>query len=445
MSPSKMKVVAVCVTILAVLSGCSGKQQAAGGRTGQAQRAVPVEVKKVNNEDFAMGVTLSGRLEASQRVDVNPKASGRIQQILVKIGDQVKAGQPLITLEGEELNIQLQRSEAAYMAAKAKYNASTEGTPAETIAQTQNSLTDAQRKADAAKTDLDRTQKLFKEGAVSTADVEKAKLAYNSAVTALDNMVQKLKEDKKGPTQSSLDSAAAALKQAEADYALAKYNYGNRTITAPIDGIVGNLPVSIGNTVGTNTVVAQIVNLQSMKVNAQVSETQVGLLHNDQAVEVKIPAINTTVKGTISSVSPIADSSKMYPVEIAVNNADLRAKDGMVASLDIAGQKRKAMVVPREAVMMKEQKYFVYVVDGEKAKQVTIQAGDSDGKQMEVLSGLTEGQEVVVKGQNTLADGTAVVVIDPNQPEKSTEKEKSGKKGQQGASGNGESQGWKKG
>ncbi|MFD2369496.1 efflux RND transporter periplasmic adaptor subunit [Brevibacillus sp. GCM10020057] len=424
--------------VLAVVAGCSSNPGGANRRNSQAARAVPVEVQKAMKEEFAVQMTLSGRLEAIQQVDVPSKATGRIQQVLVKVGEQVKSGQPIAILDGQELQIQMQKAQASLMSAKARYAEATQGTEAEVLAQTANSLIDLQNKANAAKVDLERAEKLFQEGAISTSEVEKARLALVSAQTNLENQIQKAQQEKKGPTQASVDSAAAALKQSEADYALAQLNVANLTIKSPISGVIGSLSATIGENVSNNAVVAQVVNYSTLKVTAKASEGQVSQFQPGQSVTVKVPSANLTVNGKITSVSPIADSSKSYPIEIEVPNPDLRAKAGMVASIEVKGSPHQAIIVPREAVITKAQSSYVFVVDGEKAKQVTVTTGESDGTKIEVLTGLQGGESVVVQGQNTLTDNAAVAVIDPNQLQNAAGKKAEGR-------GQGNGAGWQGG
>ncbi|GED30597.1 hypothetical protein BCE02nite_17380 [Brevibacillus centrosporus] len=431
--------------VLAVVSGCSSNPEGVNRRNAQAARAVPVEVKKAVKEEFAVQMSLSGRLEAIQQVEIPSKATGRVQQLLVKVGDKVKSGQPLVVLDGEELRIQMQKAQASMMSAKARYAEATEGTEAEVLAQTANSLADLQNKANAAKVDLERAQKLFSEGAISTAEVEKARLALATAQTNLENQKQKAQQEKKGPTQAALDSAVATLKQSEADYALSQLNVSNLTIKSPIDGIVGSLTATVGENVSNNAVVAQVINLSTMKVTAKASEGQVGQFEPGQSVSVKIPSANVTVNGKITSVSPMADSSKSYPIEIEVANTDLKAKAGMVASVEVKGNPHQAILVPREAVITKAQNSYVFVVEGDKAKQVTVTTGESDGTRIEILTGLQGGESVVVQGQNMLTGNATVAVIDPNQAKNAAGKKSGGNgqgnggwQGQGGGQGNGQ-------
>ncbi len=402
--------------ILAMVAGCSSKPAPTEKRMNQAARAVPVEVKKAAVEDFRMSLSLSGRAKAKEQVDLTSKASGRIKQLLVRVGDPIKAGQAIAQLDDEEGKVQLQKAQASLLLAKARYDEAREGTRAENLAQSQNQLIDAQNKFDSARKDYERTQTLFKEGAVSAADLDKAKAALDSATTTLENQKLKLKLDQEGPTQTSIEAAEASYKQAQADAALSQLTFDNYTIKSPITGVVGSLPVDVGGTVSGSTVVAQIVNMNSMIVQTHVSESQVQMVHNDQSVEVKVAAIDLATKGKVTAVSPIADSTKSFPVEIEIPNPDLKIKVGMVASISLQGEPHKSVVVPREAVISSEKKNYVYVVDGDVARQVEVTVGESDGERIEVLSGLSGGEDVVTKGNNTLTEGTPVVVFDPNKP-----------------------------
>ncbi|MCK9911812.1 hypothetical protein MXD81_21840, partial [Microbacteriaceae bacterium K1510] len=86
--------------------------------------------------------------------------------------------------------------------------------------------------------------------------------------------------------------------------------------------------------------------------------------------------------------------------------------------VEMKADPRKAIVVPREAVISTNQQNYLYVVEDDKAKQVKVEVGESDGKRMEILSGLNGGEQVVVKGQNTLSPGSPVAIFDQNKPAK---------------------------
>ncbi|MCK9910619.1 biotin/lipoyl-binding protein, partial [Microbacteriaceae bacterium K1510] len=200
-----------------------------------------------------MTVSLSGRLFAKEQLDLTPKASGRIEQILVRVGDAVKAGQAIAKLDAAEGLVSLQRAEASLLAAKARLADAKAGTRVENLEQSKNLVADAQNKYNAAQKDYERVSALFKEGAISAAEVEKSKLQLDSATTTLQNQKEKLKLDQKGPTQSTVEAAEAQYKQAEADAALARLTYENLLVKSPIEGVIGAIPVTVGSAVGSNT------------------------------------------------------------------------------------------------------------------------------------------------------------------------------------------------
>lgn len=413
------RTIAVLVIIISLLAGCSPSNQANSTQRGRnaQMRAVPVEVKPAEQKDFGLTFSLSGRVEANQQVDAPSKQTGKVSQVFVRVGDLIKAGQPIVQLDGEEIHIQLQRSQAALLSAKSRYEDAKKGTQEESLAQTQNLLVDLENKYKMTKRDLERSEKLFTEGAISQDEVENARLQASSALTTLENQKQKLKLDQKGPTQSTIDAAKAQVMQAEADLSLSSLNAKNLVIKAPIDGIIATLPVSVGESVSNGKVIAQIVDTSVMKVKTQVDESKVGLFQNGQSVDIEVSAVGVKTKGKIVSVSPVADSSRSYPLEIEIPNTDGKIRVGMIASAETKGEQRKALVVPREAVIFKEQSYFVFTVEDNKAKQVKVEVGESDGERIEILKGLKPGAQVIVKGQNMLVSDADVTVIDPNKKE----------------------------
>lgn len=411
--------VVVIIIIISLLVGCSPSNQtnsAARGRNAQ-MRAVPVEVKPAEEKDFGLTFSLSGRVEANQQVDVPSKQSGKVSQVFVRVGDHVKAGQPIVQLDGEEIQIQLKRSQAALLSANSRYEDAKKGTQEESLVQTQNSIADLENKYNMAKRDLERSEKLFKEGAISQEEVESARLQASSALTTLENQKQKLKLDQKGPTKSTIDAARAQVMQAEADLALQSLNAKNLVIKAPIDGVIATLPVTIGETVSNGKVITQIIDTSVMKVKSQVDESKVALFQNNQTVDIEVAAVGVKTKGKIVSVSPIADDTRSYPIEIEIPNTDRKIRVGMIASAETKGEQRKALVVPREAVIFKEQAYYVFTVEDNKAKQVKVEVGESDGERIEILKGVKPGYQVIVKGQNMLVTDADVTVIDPNKKE----------------------------
>jgi HlyD family secretion protein len=427
-------------SLVLVLSGCSSAATKAKQGKNQ-QRSIPVEVKAATEQDFSQKFTLSGRLQAQQQWDVSPKITGKLIQVNVKAGDQVKAGQVIAKLDDQDLSLQAEKAQTALAAAQAKYEDTAAPPKPETIQQDKNSVQDAQNKYTAAQKNVDyyqaqlnRDQTLYNAGAVTkkTLDddqksLDDANTQVSSTLVILNNAQQKLKLDQEGATQATINASQAAVNQSQVDVKQAQINYSNAVITSPTSGIVASVPVNLGATVSNGTVVASIVDISSMKVKTQVSDTQVGLIKQGQDVNIKVAGLNADLKGKIQSISPVADTTKAFPVEITIPNPNLQAKEGMIATVEVPNNPHKALVVPNGSVINQQNKTFVYVVDQGIAKQAVVKVGNSDGVNTEILSGLTSGQEVVVTGQNTLYPDSPVTIMDPSKPQQDNQSKQQSK------------------
>ncbi|UFJ40856.1 efflux RND transporter periplasmic adaptor subunit [Brevibacillus humidisoli] len=411
MEKKPFHVAAALLSMLLFITGCSAANETAARMQRSNQQSVPVEVSTAALEPFAETSTFSGRLEANQEVTVTPKASGRIEQILVKVGESVKAGQIIARLDEEDLKLELQKAEEALALANARYEEGKSTTRPESLAQMQNSVAEAKAKYEAAQKNFERNQTLYEEGAVSQQVVEEAEMQMISAKTSYENLQQSLEMEQSGPTESSLKVLEIQLTQARTDYTIAQSNYDNAAIAAPIDGVIAELPVSVGESIGTSSAIATITDISTMKVVTSVSESQVGTIAVGQTFQVDVSSIGYQTDGNVISVSPKADDSKMYPIEISISDPEGKAKVGMLASLELHKNQRNAIVVPSEAIVTKDNKTYLYVVENNTANQVEVTTGESDGERTEITSGLTAGQQIVVKGQNTLYPGSAVTIM----------------------------------
>lgn len=149
-----------------------------------------------------------------------------------------------------------------------------------------------------------------------------------------------------------------------------------------------------------------------MKVKVQFAEAEVSSLQVGGKVSVEIPVLNKTVNGTIDAISPVMDdANKAYPVEILIPNNANQLKAGMVANVVVEkSTQAQSLVVPKTAVLEEEGKYYTYKVEGDTVKKVEIKVGNMSSEQAEVMSGLTESDQVVFKGQTLVKDGSKVKI-----------------------------------
>jgi RND family efflux transporter MFP subunit len=311
-------------------------------------RFFPVTLTQVTKEKLSETISLVGTIVANNDVAVVSETQGKIVQVYGNIGDEVKAGTVIVQVDDE-----LKR--AAYTTAEVSY--------------------------EKAKKDLERYQTMLKENSVSDAQLEGARLAF---------------------------------KVAEAQYVTARRQYNDTRIKTPISGIITSRPVDLGMMVQNNTVVANVVDISRLKVKLNVAEQDVFKMNVGDKLEVATDVYpGVTFEGKISTISDKADENHTYPVEVILaNNAQHPLKAGMFGRVSFVSIKPKeSLSIPREALVGSMKSPQVYVVENGVARlRGIVISGEYDTK-LGVLAGLTEGENVVVNGQNNLKDNIAVTVL----------------------------------
>lgn len=215
-------------------------------------------------------------------------------------------------------------------------------------------------------------------------------------------------------TEWQKESAWQAFKVAEAQYIAARKEYRDTKISTPIAGVVNARPVDIGTMVQPGMVVANVVDISKLKVRLNVAERDAFKLKVGDPVEITTDVYpGVTFNGTIASISPKADESHTYPVEITLSNSKANPlKAGMfgrVSFISVKGE--ETLSIPREALVGSIKNPQVFVVVNGVAQQRDLVVGDVVGRNIAVLKGLNEGDTVVINGQNNLKDSVAVDIV----------------------------------
>jgi len=165
--------------------------------------------------------------------------------------------------------------------------------------------------------------------------------------------------------------------------------------------------------VSSQTDAAVIVSIDTVKVESSISESIVNTIKIGSKVPVTIGSLQKTVEGTVTAIAPKADQTIMgYPVEITIANTTGEVKPGMTAKINLStGALQNVIAVPVDALIEKDGQYSVYVVENNKAKEVSVETGLSNDSRTEITKGLKEGQSVVVQGNRLLSDGQDVKAV----------------------------------
>lgn len=364
---SKVKI-AILLLPLALTACQKPKEPAANTKAGPVEEPTPaVSIAKVEKKDLVIALPLTGTLKAHMEVDISSKTPGRLATVKVEMGQEIKDGAVLATLENRDTAMMIKQSQAQLASAKAQ-----------------------KAQADL---DAERIQKLQNEGATTDAELSGVKT-------------------KKSLADASLDAANASL-------SLAKETMANSVIRAPFDGIIVKRNANPGQTVSPGVVLFTLHDLSSMILEAGIPERDLSRVQVGQAVEMTVEAYpGQTFQGKIKIVGKSLDpATRKVPLQIEFPNEDKKLLSQMYArgrlQLDThAG----ALLIPETALMdvkgntdpiIKE----VFVVKDGVALRKKITTGAIVDGSCEVVAGLSEGESVVISGQSLVKDNGKVKVI----------------------------------
>ncbi|MGD8977587.1 MAG: efflux RND transporter periplasmic adaptor subunit, partial [Gammaproteobacteria bacterium] len=205
-----------------------------------------------------------------------------------------------------------------------------------------------------------------------------------------------------------LDSLRAA-------YKLARLELSYTEIRAPIDGVISERFIKVGNTISPNDPVFRITDMDPLLAYLFVPEREFRKLAPGQVAELSLDAIaGLRFRGAILRISPVVDpETGTFKVTIAVPDEEMRLKPGMFGRFQIVYDSRQnVLLLPRAALIEDEGEQFVYVAEDGSAVRKTVETGYSRGDAVEITAGIGDGEDVIVMGQTGLKDGAAIKVID---------------------------------
>lgn len=383
MSPISMLSHIAAGVALAVLFGCSDEEAAGRG----SRPPAPVAVAPVEHGAIRALRTFSGALEPRADFVVSPKIGGRLEAMLVDIGDPVKRGAVVAQLDDDEYQQDLAQAEADLLVAQAN------------LAEAESALEIAERA-------MERTTTLGKRGVASDAELDSAK----SELLAREARV-KVQEAQIARSKAAVEAARIRLGYAEVK-ALWAGNDETRVVSKRF--------VDEGQTVSANTPLLEIVDLDPLSGVFYVTEKDYAHLSIGQPVDVHTDAYpNETFAGRIERIAPVFDrGSRQARVEVAVPNSDIRLKPGMFIRADVQVRKLDdAVIVPAESIVTRSDVQGVFLVapDGTHAMWRAVETGIRDGARVQVLGEGLSGR-VVTLGQQLIEDGSPITVAEEGAP-----------------------------
>jgi HlyD family secretion protein len=362
----------------------------------------PLHAEHAMRGPIVASISTDGKIEGAGNFEAHAPAPAVVKQLLVKEGEQVKAGQLLLRLDDSQARAQAARAEAQIKAADATLHAVQSGGTQEEVLATQADLNKAQAELADAQRNLAALKKLQTTGAASPAEVTAAQERVNRAQADV-NVLQQKRTQRYSP--QDVAQAQAQRAQAQAEYQAAEDLLNNSNIRAPRAGMVYSLPVKQGAYVNGGDLLVQVADLHSVIVRGFVDEPDIGKLHLGELVEVTWDAIPGRIwQGTVTSVPTTViqrGTRTIGEVTAQVDNKDLRLLPNVNVSIRVVtARDDNALTVPREAVHQENGHSFVYqVVDNELVRR-DVETSISNLTRIEITKGLQDNALVAISTLN---------------------------------------------
>jgi len=394
--------------------GWASTQKRSGAqRTGRGD--IPVQVSPAVLKPLTYSLTTTGDIAPLQQVDLYPKVSGYLERINVHLGDSVKQGQVIAQIDRTDFVQKVKEAEAKLAHAKAQLSEIEAGTRAEELRQAEEAVRQAQSRFDNAKLHRERIEALFKRQVISKKEADIAEMEYTVAEAQLAASQQHLKMLREGARQEVREASQAKMKEMEAILAQERIRLENTLIRAPFHGEIIRKHVDPGALVSPSTPLVTLVHTETLKIVANVLERDIPLIKIGMKAKIRTEAYPDKIfEGKVVRLNTALElATRTLQAEIYIPNPGRLLKPGMFSKLEVVlSEKPEALVIPRHAVVEERGTKSVFIVKGNQALRKSVVTGHEQDQLVEVLEGLSEGDQVVVRGQEMLKDRSTVRVIE---------------------------------
>lgn len=357
MKQNKYLSLALLTLVLTACGGGSDKE------TADAGPAIAVEVRTAAGPTDHNFITASGKIEAISSANISTRMMGYVDKIYVDMGDKVRSGQLLLSINNVDVSAKLAQVNAGIMEAQAGF--------------------------DMAQKDFDRYTALFKENSASPKELDDMTAQYEMAKARL--------------------SAAKELK----NEVNAQLSYAN--IRAPFSGVVTNRFIKAGDMANPGMPLLEVEAPGKYQIMAMVPESEILGIKNNTEVRVLIKALDKTAKGTVTEVSSSAkNTGGQYMVKVVLEETEANILSGMYATVQFPVERQEApaaIMIPLGAVVENGQLSGVYTVSQSNTALLRwLRLGRTFGEEVEVLSGLSANEPYIAKADGKLYNGAKVSI-----------------------------------
>jgi HlyD family secretion protein len=404
------------VLLANMTAGCSKKEK-------EKEPEVSVQTTPAEKKDISQIITEEAVIFPLQQATVAPKITSTIKQFLVQRGTRVKKGQLLAVLENADLAAAAVSSQGEFQQAEAAYATSVGSSIPQQVQKAELDAASAKSAFDAQGKIYNSRKDLFQQGAIPRRELDTAEVALVAARSQNEQAQKQLADLQRLGKEQALKSAQGQKMSAEGKYLGAKAQLSYSEIRSPIDGVITDRPLYVGDLATTNLPLLTVMNVSKLIAKGHLPQSEAAQLKAGNAAEIKVLGVEEPIEGKVTLVSPALDpGSTTLEVWVEARKPNPALRPGITVQVEMTAKTDKdALVVPAAAVFKNPEgggDYVLVAGTDDKAHLKTVHVGLRSADSAEIISGIKEGDPVITTGGYAVPDGTKIKIEKPEAPEK---------------------------
>ncbi|WP_394887811.1 efflux RND transporter periplasmic adaptor subunit [Clostridium butyricum] len=369
-----------------------------------SENKLSVEVYKAELKDRMSGDTYKSTLEAYEQGIISSKISAKVTKVVVENGQYVNEGDTIAVLDDQDIQNSIKTATAQLEVNEKQVNSAEQQ-----LNSTQTSLEKLKINVDDAQRNYDREKALFDAGAVSQSELDASEKALNTSKADYNSGQANIEISK-----ASIESAKASVEAQKVNIEKLQNDLNNVVIKAPISGVISEKNVNVGQIINQGAVLAKINDISYVFATIQVPQEKINDIEVGKPAEVTLEDNNTVHNGTLDSIDLSGDSTlRVFNCKIKMENSKKELLPGEYAKVNFSNTENnnKVITIPVSSLAGSEGDYYVFINDNGVASKVAVDIGDADENNLEITSGVKEGDEIICTNMSSLKDGCKIDVI----------------------------------
>lgn len=371
-----------------------------------ADNKISVEVYKAELKDRMSKDTYKSTLEAYNQGIISSKISAKVTKVLVENGQYVNEGDTIAILDDQDIQNSIKTANA-----QLKVNEQQVNSAEQQLNSAQASLEKLKINVDDAQRNYDIQKTLFDAGAVSQSEIDASEKVLNTSKADYNSGQANIEISK-----ASIETAKASVEAQKVNIEKLQNDLDNAVIKAPISGFISDKNICVGQIINQGAAIAKINDISYVFATIQVPQEKINDIKTGKPAEVILEDNDTVYNGTLDSIDLSGDSTlRVFNCKIKIENNNKELLPGEYAKVNFSDSdgknNNKVITIPVSALAGSEGNYYVFVNNNGIASKVAVDIGDSDENNVEVTSGIKDGDEIICTNMSSLKDGCKIDVI----------------------------------